>query len=75
MRDFLEGHRCNAICRHLGLPEPVTTEPPPIPRQYVPVHGNLTTASRRPLPPVPAFCGLVIAEEEYDSDGYSYDGF
>lgn len=78
MRDFLKGHRCNAICRHLGLPEPAPAAPPSTTRAYAPVHGNLTwttTAARRPLPPVPAFCGLVIAEEEFDSEGNSCDEY
>ncbi|CAN0389307.1 unnamed protein product [Pylaiella littoralis] len=77
MRDFLEGHRCNAICRHLGLPQPATTatSSTTAASRYAPVHGNLATPLRRTMPPVaPAFCGVVIAEEEYDSDDYSCDG-
>lgn len=75
MRDFLEGHRCNAICRHLNLPEPIVTPAPPAARTYVPVHGSTTsTSSRRPMPTgvVTGFCGLAIVEES--GDDWSEDG-
>ncbi|CAM9377138.1 unnamed protein product [Ectocarpus sp. 12 AP-2014] len=63
MRDFLEGHRCNAICRHLALPETAAAAAaiPP----YAPVHGSRSTtaSSRRSMPLPVAFCGLAIVEE------------
>lgn len=33
MRDFVESHKCNAVCRHLGLPDPNASVAAPEPRQ------------------------------------------
>lgn len=63
MREFIDGHRCNAICRHLSLPEVVSTAAT---TAVAPVHGIRTTTMQRVSMPM-AFCGLAIAEES-DAD-------
>lgn len=74
MRDFLEGHRCNAICRHLQLPAPVTNgiTDAPGPVYVPPVHGSMFNpyAGSTFSAIVPSI-GVVYEEEEYEED-YGY---
>ena len=59
MQEFIDRHRCNAICRDLKLPEVVGTTAT---TAHAPVHGRLTVASRRVSMPT-ALCAVAIAEE------------
>lgn len=83
MRDFLENHRCNAICRHLKLPPPLEADardeetavarpiPPPT---YVPVHAGRSVPRYEPrvayalLAMATTFKPEVIYEGEEDED-------
>lgn len=85
MRDFVESHKCNAVCRHLGLPDPnapvAAPEPPRVNVVYAlsayvepPVRMPFNY-ERRPaivLPPV-VFEEEEESEEEESEKEYEYE--
>lgn len=81
---FLESHRCNAICRHLGLSLPEDQQQgagaawgshgAAAAPAYVPVHGNLCAPPRQEFSMLAAgHMSSVIFEEDssdFDPDYY-----
>ena len=70
MRQFLESHRCNAICRHLNLPLPDNHGSGRATPAYVPVHGDICA------PPRTGFATLATVQTPhviYEDEGDEYD--